>query len=321
MNSFLATKTVAEVQELIDNPKKLDLIKAEVAPKEHRKGPKAKCALCNKNIYRGNISLQFQDSSFICINCISKYKFSKNGLYSEPLNKAISWADKHTIKDLKEYIDQEKNFNDISSDMDKLKEEMDEFKKHSIKYSHYYISVKQRRILIGKTFLTDPKFVEVDEIVSYQVNEKGHNEHKHHTIARATAGALIAGQAGAVLGGVTGGKDKEFIDYIGLIITLIDGSNFEVKFLRTKTKASSFIAKDAYSELQNLISIIGAWKAQPTVVVDQSVTEPEETATVPSQEETPNDIPAEIRKYNNLADDGIITQEEFAAKKKQLLGL
>ncbi|MCT6890566.1 MAG: hypothetical protein M3Z87_13090, partial [Lactobacillus sp.] len=153
MNSFLATKTVAEVQELIDNPKKLDLIKAEVAPKEHRKGPKAKCALCNKNIYRGNISLQFQDSSFICINCISKYKFSKNGLYSEPLNKAISWADKHTIKDLKEYIDQEKNFNDISSDMDKLKEEMDEFKKHSIKYSHYYISVKQRRILIGKTFL------------------------------------------------------------------------------------------------------------------------------------------------------------------------
>ena len=29
----------------------------------------------------------------------------------------------------------------------------------------------------------------------------------------------------------------------------------------------------------------------------------------------------EIAKYKKLADDGIITQEEFEAKKKQLLGL
>ncbi|RMC35980.1 SHOCT domain-containing protein [Lactobacillus sp. ESL0236] len=33
------------------------------------------------------------------------------------------------------------------------------------------------------------------------------------------------------------------------------------------------------------------------------------------------DAPAEIRRYKQLMDDGIITQEEFEAKKKQLLGL
>ena len=33
------------------------------------------------------------------------------------------------------------------------------------------------------------------------------------------------------------------------------------------------------------------------------------------------DIPDEIRKYKQLLDDDIITQEEFDAKKKELLNL
>ena len=32
-------------------------------------------------------------------------------------------------------------------------------------------------------------------------------------------------------------------------------------------------------------------------------------------------VPDEIRQYKKLMDEGIITEEEFAAKKKQLLGL
>ena len=32
------------------------------------------------------------------------------------------------------------------------------------------------------------------------------------------------------------------------------------------------------------------------------------------------DVPEELRKYKELADDGVITQEEFAIKKKELLG-
>ena len=37
--------------------------------------------------------------------------------------------------------------------------------------------------------------------------------------------------------------------------------------------------------------------------------------------ENVNDPIEEIRKYKSLLDDGIITQEEFDAKKKQLLGI
>ena len=37
--------------------------------------------------------------------------------------------------------------------------------------------------------------------------------------------------------------------------------------------------------------------------------------------ETDSDKTQEIRNYKKLLDDGIITEEEFEAKKKQLLGL
>ena len=48
---------------------------------------------------------------------------------------------------------------------------------------------------------------------------------------------------------------------------------------------------------------------RPTAVVVESA---------PSQAASPVD---ELRKYKQLLDDGIITQAEFDAKKKQLLGL
>lgn len=42
---------------------------------------------------------------------------------------------------------------------------------------------------------------------------------------------------------------------------------------------------------------------------------------VQSSSEPILDGPDQIRKYKSLADDGIITQEEFEAKKKQILGI
>jgi len=40
-----------------------------------------------------------------------------------------------------------------------------------------------------------------------------------------------------------------------------------------------------------------------------------------SDTDTTSSAADEIRKYKQLADEGIITQEEFEEKKKQLLGL
>ena len=42
---------------------------------------------------------------------------------------------------------------------------------------------------------------------------------------------------------------------------------------------------------------------------------------VPQEESTIHDSLDDLRKYKELLDDGIITQRDFEAKKKQLLGI
>ncbi len=322
---FLKTQTIVEVQDLIDNQEKLEKIKLEVAPEKHLIGNRGECSFCHRKIGVLDTKHPLKDG-VLCEYCL----VAKTIFDGVNHNKMDEFLKDKTVAEVQDLIDNPQKLSPVKEEMmaiekarieaeKKLQAEMDEFKKNSIKYSHYYISSKQRRILIGKTLLTNPRFVEADEIVSYKVNVKGHDEHKHHTIARATAGGLIAGQAGAVLAGVTGGKDTEFIDHIGLIITLINGSNFEIKFLRTKTKANSWIVKDAYSELQNLISIIDAWQAQKTRAINQYSKDEQVTTEVRADSQI--DIPTEIRKYKSLADDGIITSEDFEAKKRQLLDM
>ncbi|RHW53092.1 hypothetical protein DS834_02955 [Lactobacillus bombicola] len=304
MDKFLATQTVTEVKNLIGNSEKLQNVKKKIAPKKHSLPPLSQCALCGQDIYRSDAYLKFKDSSYICENCRYKYKFTS-------ISKSIDWASEHTIGDLKECINQGKDFNDISSEVDQQneqrKQEIAAFKKKSVKYSHYYFNRTERKIYIGKTFLDPDRFVDADEITSYRVNEKGHDENKHHVFTRAAVGAIIAGPAGAVIAGTTGGKINEYIDHLGLIINLTDGSNFEVSLLNSKNnKADGFLVRHAYSDLNDVIAILDSWKATEKVVEDI---------------QDSNDAPAEIRKYKQLLDDDIITQEEFDAKKKQLLGL
>jgi DNA-directed RNA polymerase subunit RPC12/RpoP len=316
INKFIDTQTVTEMKELIDNPEKLQAVKRKVAPaNHHHRKPIAQCAFCGQDIYKDDAPLKFKDSTYICLDCEAKHNATK----------AHNWASEHTLEDFKKAVKQDINFNNIyfkkqqqrqkeeeqenakkQAEEEQRKQEIAAFKKKSVKYSHYYFNRTERKIYIGETFLDPDRFVDADEITSYRVAEKGHDKNKHHVFTRAAVGAIIAGPAGAVIAGTTGGKINEYIDHLGLIINLADGSSFEVKFLTLESKANSFYAKSAYSDLNHVISILDGWKATEKVVED-------------TQDST--DAPAEIRKYKQLLDDGIITKEEFEAKKKQLLGL
>lgn len=310
---FLETQTVSQVQEIIDNPEKMEEVKSGLAPKSHNAAPKAKCALCGENIFRGDQTLDFEQGAKICTKCIDKYYFSSNGRSSIPVGSAVKWARSHSISDFNKYIENGKDYRDIIAGQEEANNEIADFKKNAIKYRQYYISAKDRKILIDKTLFTEAKFVKANEIVSYRVNEKGHNEHKRHVVTRAATGAIIAGSVGAILGGTTGGKNNESIDHLGLIINLLDGSNFEIVYISGKTKSNGIVSKAAYKNLNDTVSILDSWIAQK---------EPENKAkSVAEEKEITDDIPDEIRKYKKLADDGIITNDEFEAKKKQLLGL
>lgn len=316
MNKFIGNQTVAEIKELIDDPVKLEAIKRKVAPVSHRfRQPIAQCSFCGKDIYKVDAPLKFKNSIYICLDCAAKYKATQSH----------DWATEHTIEDFKKSIKQGVDFHDIylkkmqkeqkeieeeklkkQAEKEKRKQEQAAIKAESVYYGGYYFDIDKRKIYANTAFHGIEFFVNADEITSYRVNEKGHDENKHHVFTRAAVGAIIAGPAGAVIAGTTGGKINEYIDELGVIVNLADGGNFEVSLLNSKNnKADGFLVRHAYSDLNDVIAILDSWKATEKVVEDI---------------QDSNDAPAEIRKYKQLLDDDIITKEEFEAKKKQLLG-
>ncbi|RHW53177.1 DUF4428 domain-containing protein [Lactobacillus bombicola] len=358
INKFLDTQTVAEIKELIDNPEKLEKVKQKVAPAKHyHLPPIAKCSFCGRDIYRGDAPLKFKNSEYLCRDCMAKYKFTIStvrahtwasehtiadfkehyldkgkdfaDIYSEieqqiqkeeaekEKQRQIKQAEKEKQRQIKqaekekqrqkEEAEKEKQRQIKQAEKEKRKQEQAAIKAESVYYGGYYFDIDKRKIYANTAFHGIEFFVNADEITSYRVNEKGHDKNKHHVFTRATVGAIIAGPAGAVIAGTTGGKINEYIDELGVIINLTDGGNFEVSLLNSKNnKADGFLVKHAYSNLNHVIAILDSWKATEKVVED-------------TQDST--DAPAEIRKYKQLLDDGIITKEEFEAKKKQLLGL
>ena len=286
------------------------------------------CSFCGNKIGYFSKQLTFRDGERDK-KCLIKYGMDIKWGYKPGVEK---YAKEHTVQEFKDLIANGKTFKDVQSEYltdaekrraandakhDKLMEKYNKMlpifqKEATATFSHYIFDDKRQQILEKKCFLSDPRFINYSDIISYEVNQSGHTEKKHHGITRAIVGGAIAGGAGAIVGATTGGKQNDYINHLGLIITLKDGSDFEIVFIREidKEKANSWIARDEIKDLNALVSKVDAIIAKNT-----------QTAKTTFTENTNPDPADEIRKFKKLADDGIITQDEFETKKKQLLGL
>lgn len=286
------------------------------------------CSFCGNKIGFWSQQISFKDGK-MGGKCLIKYGMGTKWNFKPG---AREYAKEHTVQEFKDLIASGKTFKDVQSKYltddekkqaandakhDELMKKYDKMlpifqKEATAQFSHYIFDDKRQQILQKKTFLSDPRFINYSDIISYKVNQSGHDEKKHHGITRAVVGGVIAGGVGAIVGATTGGKQNDYIDHLGLIITLKDGSNFEIVFIRKieQEKANSFTARDDIQRFNTLVSMI-----------DAIIAKNNQTAKTTSTENTNPDPADEIRKFKKLADDGIITQDEFEAKKKQLLGL
>ena len=128
------------------------------------------------------------------------------------------------------------------------------------------------------------------------------------------------GGLGAIVGGFTGKKEtttisKDFLDHLGVTINFKDGSSFEIVFVHDTVKTDGILARSGVEDTNKLTAILSA-------IVQKNNVNP----SITNAQLTPQSSPAtdpldEIKKLKGLLDIGAITQEEFDAKKKQLLNL
>ena len=129
-------------------------------------------------------------------------------------------------------------------------------------------------------------------------------------VGSALVGGLLFGGVGAILGGLSGSKKKEEINEFKIIVNLYNNSypQLSINLLPTgKVKSDSILFKSYCEKAEKImlgLSDMGG--------IEKSTEGCNNTEVSPADE---------ILKYKNLLDAGAITQEEYEAKKQQLLGL
>ena len=151
-----------------------------------------------------------------------------------------------------------------------------------------------------------------EDIVDFELLEDGSSIIKGG-IGSALVGAALFGGVGAVVGSTTGKKKvKQTCTNLTIKITVNNmAAPVEyIKLISSTTNKSSMIYRGAYQDAQEILSLL------------QLICNQRNTNNSTSQETAHYTSAAdEIRRYKELMDEGIITEEEFRAKKKQLLGL
>lgn len=218
----------------------------------------------------------------------------------------------------------------------KYKEILNTFKQDGApSFQNYYFDLKSGQILEARGVLNrNYRVIDFKDVLSYSINKKEHNDSKtqtkrKHALTRAAVGTLL-GPVGTVAGALTSKKEtttisKDFLDHLGVVIHLSDGTSFEISYVDSTLKENNSLALGAIDKVNELATILEAGIANAKKQSDDPQTETTEAAVEQSTPSTPQSSPAdpldEIKKLKGLLDIGAITQEEFDAKKKQLLNL
>lgn len=161
-------------------------------------------------------------------------------------------------------------------------------------------------------FKKELKTVRYNQIISYELIEDGTTSYSGG-LGRAAVGALTFGAAGAIVGGITGKKkQKSKCSSLSVNITLRDDetTSLNIPFIVSETKVGSIMYTTLKQSAAELVKAL-------EVAVDIAERDNNQTTVVMEQTSAAD----EIRKFKQLLDDGIISEEEFDEKKKQLLGL
>lgn len=166
--------------------------------------------------------------------------------------------------------------------------------------------------LFGKvTGITAFRF---EDIVDFELIQDGSSIINKGGLGRAAIGGLLFGGSGAVVGSVTGArKQTQTCTELRIKITVnrMDDPIVYINFIKgVSYKKDSMLYRQLADNAENVMSILK--------IVADSASTVKETAKV---EDSADSVVDEIRKYKQLFDEGIITEEEFNLKKRQLMNI
>lgn len=251
------------------------------------------CPICNKKLTFLKSTLK--DGVKVC----AKHVVTEAGLV---LTESIEQS---TVEDIKQRIEL------LNSTQEEIKKEADSFSATKKIGNFVAFDDEQKKWAILNTWSGEVlRVFDYSDIVDFELLEDGESV-ASGGLGRALAGGALFGGVGAIVGGVTGKRrSKEFCGSLKLKVTINDINNpvIYVSFIDSKTKKAGSFYKIISESAQECLSTF------QLICDKQKEGNKENDYLAPS----PMD---DIREFKKLLDEGIITQEDFDAKKKELLGL
>lgn len=253
---------------------------------------KQTCSICGEKC--GLNRFQIRNKEWVCPKCFKEAGFN----VSTPIGSMTS-------DDVKNIINKKR----------KNLEKVREFQKTKFVGNYIHIDENAREWLIPDGILgkiVNPNVYSYDDILDFELLEDGGTIIKGG-LGSAVAGGLLFGGVGAIVGGVTGKKKgKSTCSSLKIKITLKDMTNPTeyIELIKSETKKSGIVYKSEIKNAQEILSLL-------QIMCQSNTNTQSSNAEVVSQ----NSVADEILKFKNLLDNGIITEEEFNAKKQQLLGI
>lgn len=156
------------------------------------------------------------------------------------------------------------------------------------------------------------------DLYSFETRENNNTIHQSG-IKHAVAGGVLFGPAGAVVGAIAGHGSHDVCSLLAITITLtpIQPKKVTLVFLSREVAVESEDYRKAKSKMNYAIFILQRIVddniAKGIIKLNQSTSNGESIQPISKADE--------IRKFKDLFDEGAITQDEFDAMKKQVLGL
>lgn len=257
-----------------------------------------KCPYCGRTVEFFQKSAIKYNGEYLCSKCYGEI-IKKTDI---PFNK----INEYSIEEIQALIEV------TNSEIQKKKDWIESFEIKVGKVFCYRESTNEFAIPTDVSFIRG-EIKEMDvykcsDILSYELLEDGNTISKGGVGGAVVGGALLGG-TGAIIGALTGKKQRNTCTKLEIKLTLknLHTPTLYIVINNREIERGSALYEMFMSQAQEILSILDIIFSKIS-----SDNEPKQAS---------NSKASEIREFKQLLDEGIITQEEFEAKKKELLGL
>lgn len=260
------------------------------------------CSWCGKNSGLFGPKYNYK-GGYLCYECAKKFFLTNSVVTNDSIAKSLK---NMTKEECNRYLEQVHN----------LRMRIDSFSPTYRLQARIQFDDDTETLMLEEEDWTKTQFIKYNQIVDFELLENGGSLAKGG-VGRAVVGGMLFGSTGAIVGSTTR-KQKKLCESLCIKLTLKDFEepSYYINFIKKPVDVGSEYYKDVVKKAQDMMS-----KLQ---LITSSMSAPVQEDTgknMDGNEEANADPIAEIRGYKALYDEGILTEEEFQQKKKQILGI